>query len=32
MKSFLSGNFFDFINYLKDSKFFDETNKEVLVK
>ena len=33
MRSFLSGKIcFDFSNYSKDSKFFDETNKKVIGK
>ena len=33
MRSFLSGkDLFDFSNYSKDSKFFDETNKKVIGK
>ena len=33
MRSFLSGKYlFDFSNYSKDSKFFDETNKKVIGK
>ena len=33
MKKFLSGKIcFDFKNYLKDSKFFNETNKKVIGK
>ena len=33
MRSFLSGKIcFDFSNYSKDSKFFDETNKKVISK
>ena len=33
MKNFLSGKIcFDFSNYSKDSKFFNETNKQVIGK
>ena len=33
MRSFLSGkDLFDFSNYSKDSKFFDEANKKIICK
>ena len=33
MKNFISGkDLFDFSNYSKDSKFFDESNKKVIGK